>query len=104
MGDGEEGMVVLQLPIKDPTFDLAKAVYSHDLFMMSPNGYDPAQHPSTTLYTSLLLLRLSLFASPNPLLPLIASLFPYTALPSSHHKIKTPSLYFFLLSLIFFFR
>ncbi|RWW65255.1 hypothetical protein BHE74_00027450 [Ensete ventricosum] len=42
MGDGEEGVVVLQLPVKDPTFDLAKAVCSHGLFMMSPNCWDPA--------------------------------------------------------------
>ncbi|URE48054.1 HhH-GPD superfamily base excision DNA repair protein [Musa troglodytarum] len=42
MGDGEEGVVVLQLPVKDPTFDLAKAVCNHGLFMMAPNGWDPA--------------------------------------------------------------
>ncbi|XP_065035208.1 uncharacterized protein LOC135671178 [Musa acuminata AAA Group] len=41
MGDGEEGMVVLRLPVKDPTFDLANAVCNHGLFMMAPNGWDP---------------------------------------------------------------
>ncbi|PKA62875.1 hypothetical protein AXF42_Ash018869 [Apostasia shenzhenica] len=35
-------VVVLELPVRDPSFDLEKAVCSHGLFMMAPNHWDPA--------------------------------------------------------------
>ncbi|KAH0470566.1 hypothetical protein IEQ34_000289 [Dendrobium chrysotoxum] len=34
--------LLLEIPVKDPSFDLTKAVCSHGLFMMAPNHWDPA--------------------------------------------------------------
>ncbi|KAG1331810.1 N-glycosylase/DNA lyase [Cocos nucifera] len=70
--DRSTGVVHLQLPLNDPSFNLETAVCSHGLFMMAPNRWDPASkslhRPLRLSTSSSLSVRIS---HPSPSHPLL---------------------------------